>query len=113
VRKYFSILFALAIFATLSLYSSKAEAQVQQIPALTAEEATLIYRDSDNAHQVAKAALATVSCMLAALQEGADWTQQDCVDRLRPVLDNFGQEHQLLHPRVNAMLAQKMTQRDS
>ena len=106
MRNWKSMLFAVLIFTALSAYKAQAQA-----PALTSEEATLVLRDSDNAHKVAKSALDAVGCILSAPEN--EWTPQDCMSVLQPILDNYGQEHMLLHPRVVNMIREKMSQRDS
>lgn len=74
---------------------------------LSAEETELVLRDSQNAHEVAKLALDGVACILGALEEGADWTVQDCLRGLKEAIAPLGQEHMLLHPKVKALLQAK------
>ena len=106
MKNWKSMLFALLIFA--ALFSMEAKAQA---PALNAEEVALLIRDSDNAHNVAKAALDAVGCLISAPQN--DWTPEDCMNVLRPIIADYGQEHMLLHPRVLNMILRKMEQRSS
>ncbi len=81
--------------------------------ALNKEEVRLLIRDSDNAHLVAKAALGSVACMLESLSGNAEWTPQQCAERLEVLLKDYGQEHLILHPMVLRMLKAKMEQRSS
>ena len=90
-----------------------ASAQVPQAPALTAKQSTLVFRDSDNAHQVARLALDAIGCMITATEEGNDWTAEQCVATLRGVLQDYGQEHRLLHPKVEEIFKAGKTQRSS
>ena len=113
MRNWKSMLFAALIFGTLSFCSSVASAQMPEAPALTAEEATLVIRDSDNAHQVAKRSLDAIGCMLTALQGGVDYTAQDCAERLAEDLAGLSQEHYLLHPRIVSLIAGKLAERQS
>ena len=107
MKNWKSMLFALLIFA--ALFSMKAEAQ--NFAPLDSTEVALLVRDSDNAHKVAKVALDAIGCMLSA--EANEWTLQDCMDTLRPILNNYGQEHMLLHPRVLRILQNSLNRRDS
>jgi len=111
MRKYLSIIIAVIIFAALSVV--EATAQIPEAPALNAEEVALVIRDSDNAHQVAKAALDAIGCMLTALSEEVEWTAEDCAKRLRVDLEGLSQEHRLLHPRIVQMLTAKLEERQS
>jgi hypothetical protein len=112
INKHFSIIFAIAIFAGLSCYASQAEAQ-EIAPALTGAETALVLRDSDNAHKVATAALGAVGCILESLSGNAEWTPQECAERLEVILKDYGQEHKLLHPTVLRMLKEALERRTS
>ena len=80
---------------------------------LDSAETRLVLRDSDNAHFVAQAALNTVACIMQSFAPAADWTPEDCIGRLDAVLENYGQEHRLLHPRVEKMLLGKAEEKQS
>lgn len=104
MNKWFSTMFAVAIFAGLSCYASTVNAQVP----LASEETRLLIEDSQNAHQVAKLTLDTVSCIMTALEQEVDWTPAQCLAELRKRLGPLGLEHQLLHPKVVRMIEQKL-----
>jgi len=103
MRKYLSIIIAIIIFTALSVV----EATAQEIH-FNAEESELVLRDSENAHLVAKASLDAIGCMLQALKEEVDWTAQECAERLARDLQGLSQEHRLLHPRIKALIAEKL-----
>lgn len=114
INKHFSILFAIAIFAGLFFYASKSAAQEATVaPALTGAEVALVLRDSDNAHKVATAALGAVGCILESLAGNAEWTPEECSEKLEVVLKDYGQEHRFLHPRVLQMLNEALNRRRS
>ena len=108
--KNFSILFAALVFAALSLYSSKAEAQDISIDST---EVALILRDSKNAHEVAHLALNTVACVLEALKEEVEWTPLDCAERFNKEAFGLSQEHRIIHPQVVKLLEEIPNRRRS
>ena len=108
MKNWKSILFAVLIFTSLSAY----EAQAQGV-ALDSAQVRLILRDSENAHAVATAALGAVGCILASLSGTAEWSPQECAERLEAVIDKYAQEHLVLHPMVVHMLKGKMAQKAS
>ena len=108
MRKYFSILFAVAIFAALSIFARPVRAQ-----AMDSTEVALVLRDSQNAHDVAHLALNTVTCVLTALQEEVDWTPLDCAERFNKEAFGLSQEHRFLHPAVKELLEEIPNRRRS
>lgn len=75
---------------------------------LDSTEVRLLIRDSDNAHEVAKAALGAVACILESISGNAEWTPQECGEKLEVILKDYGQEHMILHPMVFRMLQAKL-----
>lgn len=103
----------LILLLALLAFPATASAQMVQYFALDSAEVSLLIRDSDNAHLVAKAALGAVACVLEALSGNAEWTPQECAERLEVILKDYGQEHLILHPMVIRMLKAKLDQRRS
>ena len=108
MKNWKSILFAVLIFTALSVY----EAQAQDL-ALDSRQVKMLLRDSNNAHAVATAALGAVGCILESLAGNAEWTPQECAERLEVVIDEYAQEHLVLHPMVAHMIEGKITEKAS
>ena len=75
---------------------------------LDSAEVKLVLRDSKNAHMVAEAALGAVACILQSLSGTAEWTPEDCADKLSETIDEYAQEHRVLHPMIYALLKAKI-----
>lgn len=108
MKNWKSILFAVLIFAALSTMDAKAQGIT-----LDSAQVRLVLRDSENAHAVATAALGAVGCILQSLSGNAQWTPQECAERLEQVIDEYAQEHLVLHPMVAHMLQGKMSEKGS
>jgi len=90
MKKHFSILFAIAIFAALSLFARPIRAQATVADSM----ATLVYEDSRNAHEMATVALNTVGCLLEAETKDAKVV---CMTQFEPRWLYLGGEHKRLH----------------
>ena len=112
MKKHFSIWFAILIFTVLSIFARPMKAQDFNF-SLNPQETRLLIEDSMNAHTVAKYALDTVGCIMQALERDTTWTPEECITKLREVLEPLGQEHQTLHPKVKEMLVTKENTRQS
>ena len=99
MKKHFSIIFAIIIFAALSIFARPVRAQ-----AMDSTEVALILLDSQNAHDAAGLALEAVACVLQAVQEEVEWTPRDCAEAFNKAAFGLGQEHRFLHPKVERLL---------
>ncbi len=106
MKNWKSMLFALLIFAALFTVEGRAQEGV----ALDSTEVAMLLRDSDNAHKVARAALGAVSCILGSLSGTVEGTPQGCAKQLEMVLEEYGQEHLVLHPMVLQMLQRRLAE---
>ena len=108
MRKHFSIIFAVIIFAALSIFARPVRAQ-----AMDSTEVALVLRDSKNAHEAARLALNTVACVLVAVKGEVDWTPLDCAERFNEVAAGLSEEHNLLHQQVTELLKEIPNRRRS
>ena len=108
IRKHFSIIFAVIVFAALSIFATPVRAQ-----AMDSTEVALILRDSENAHMTARLAIDAVECIVATLVQEVAWTPQDCMDRFLKEMVGLNQEHQLLAPRMKELLKEIPNRRRS
>jgi hypothetical protein len=117
LKKNFSILFALMIFAGLSCYASTAQAQ--DAPAIkgqiilpngaymSAEAVGLAFELGEIDHAAATTAIGMLGCMEQALEGEADWTWEECRDEGLEKLFGLLERHKEADAKLQRLMTAK------